>query len=162
MTHLETLIAEYLEWSGYLVRKNVKVGRLNHGGWEMELDVLGFHPHNSEVVHYEPSLDASSWKTREERYQKKMDAGRKYVFSEIFPWLPKETVFKQYAIFPRHGKDRTEVAGAKIIAVDTFVQEIVDRVKLEGLGSHNAIAESYPLLRTIQITHNGYSARRAA
>jgi hypothetical protein len=58
MSHLESLIAEYLEWQGFLIRRNVKVGRRARGGWEMELDVVGFHPHSGTLVHYEPSIDA--------------------------------------------------------------------------------------------------------
>ncbi len=32
MNHLEALIVEYLEWQGYIVRKNIKIGKLSHGG----------------------------------------------------------------------------------------------------------------------------------
>jgi hypothetical protein len=84
MTHLETLIAEYLDWRGYLVRRNKKVGRLRHGGWEGELDIVAYHPKSQDLVHYEPSIDAIGWTKREERYRKKFDAGRKYIFIDIF------------------------------------------------------------------------------
>lgn len=70
MSHLESLVAEYLEWQGYLVRRNTKVGRLAHGGWEMELDIVGYHPKTQKLVHYEPSIDALSWDKREARYVK--------------------------------------------------------------------------------------------
>jgi hypothetical protein len=43
MSHLETLIAEYPDWQGFLVKRNTKVGRLGHGGWETELDIVGYH-----------------------------------------------------------------------------------------------------------------------
>jgi len=49
MSHLESLIVEYLDWQGYLVRRNTKVGRLKHGGWEMELDVIGYNPHTGDL-----------------------------------------------------------------------------------------------------------------
>jgi hypothetical protein len=67
MSHLESLVAEYLEWQGYLIRRNTKVGRLAHGGWEMELDIVGYHPQTQKLVHYEPSIDALSWDKREAR-----------------------------------------------------------------------------------------------
>lgn len=67
MSHLESLLVEYLDWQGYLVRRNTKVGRLAHGGWEMELDVVGYHPKSRDLLHYEPSVDAHDWQTREER-----------------------------------------------------------------------------------------------
>ena len=64
MSHLESLIAEYLEWQGFLIRRNVKVRRRVRGGWDMGLDVVGFHPHSGSLVHYEPSIDALSWEQR--------------------------------------------------------------------------------------------------
>jgi hypothetical protein len=70
MSHLETLVAEYLEWQGYLIRRNTKVGRLKHGGWEMELDIVGYHPKSLELVHYEPSIDALSWDTNNPNAQR--------------------------------------------------------------------------------------------
>jgi hypothetical protein len=57
----------------------------------MELDILGYHPSSGALVHYEPSVDALSWEKREARYTKKFEAGRKYIFFEIFPWLSPQT-----------------------------------------------------------------------
>lgn len=84
-SHLESLIHEYLDWRGYLVRRNVKVGRLKHGGWAMELDVIAYHPMTKDLVHFEPSIDAHSWDVREQRFKKKFEAGKKYLFTDIFP-----------------------------------------------------------------------------
>jgi hypothetical protein len=97
MYHLETLIAEYLEWQGYLVRRSTKVGRLKHGGWEMELDIVAFHPKTQDLVHYEPSIDALSWEKREARYAKKFEAGKRYILTELFSWLPPATRIRQIA-----------------------------------------------------------------
>src|SRR5713226_9215043 len=99
MSHLETLIAEYLDWQGYLVMRNKKVGRLRHGGWEMELDIVGYHPKTGDLVHYEPSIDAIGWDKRKARYKKKFDAGHKYIFKELFPWLDPSTEIHQFAVF---------------------------------------------------------------
>ena len=71
MRHLESLIAEYLEWQGFLIRRNVKLGRRAKGSWEMELDVVGYHPQLGALVHYEPSIDATSWEVREAQYKKR-------------------------------------------------------------------------------------------
>jgi hypothetical protein len=156
MAHLELLVAEYLDWQGYLVKKNVKVGRLSHGGWEGELDVVGFHPREGEIVHYELSLDASPWAERERRYAKKMDAGRKYIHKELFPWLSTDVQIKQFAAFPTHGT-RTELAGATLMSVDGLVQGIVSKIRGQGKANANAISEGYPLLRVLQFAHCGYS-----
>lgn len=155
-THLETLIHEYLEWRGYLVRRNVKVGRLPRGGWSMELDLIGYHPKTSDLVHYEPSVDALSWEKREARYVKKFEAGRKYLFTEVFAWLPPETPFKQIAVFISHPKDRHTIAGGSIISIDELMLEIRAEVSKCGIMAKNAIPESYPLLRTVQLALNGY------
>ncbi len=60
MSHLEDLIAEYYDWKGCLVKRNIKVGKLSHGGWEMELDVIAFDPHTEHLVHFELSIDTHS------------------------------------------------------------------------------------------------------
>ncbi len=87
-SHLETLIHEYLEWQGYLVRRNVKVGRRAKGGWEMELDLIGYNPTTMHLVHYEPSLDAFSWDKRELRFKKKFSAAEKYLFLRDISMAP--------------------------------------------------------------------------
>lgn len=157
MSHLESLVVEYLDWQGYLVRRNTKVGRLKHGGWEMELDVIGYNPHTGDLVHYEPSVDAHTWDTRESRYEKKFSTARKLIFSEVFFWLPPETKIKQIAIFPTHPKDRHTIAGGEIQSIDEFVAEVRSRVIACGVTSKGAISENYPLLRMLQLSHCGYN-----
>lgn len=157
MSHLESLVVEYLEWQGYLVRKNIRVGRLKHGGWEIELDVIGFHPHSGDLVHYEPSVDAHKWEIREARYAKKFGAATKHILSEVFSWLPKETNIRHIAIFPTHPKGRDEISGGKIQSIDELVAEIREKILACGFASRNAIPENYPLLRMMQLTHCGYN-----
>ena len=41
---LEELTAEWYEFNGYFVRRNVNVGKRPEGGYECELDVVAFHP----------------------------------------------------------------------------------------------------------------------
>ncbi len=156
MSHLESLIVEYLDWQGYLVRRNTKVGRLKHGGWEMELDVIGYNPHTGDLVHYEPSVDAHTWETRETRYAKKFAAARKLIFAEVFSWLPPETTLRQIAVFPSHPKNRDCIAGGAIISIDEFIAEVRAKVMARGAARSAAISENYPLLRVLQLSHCGY------
>ncbi len=156
MSHLETLIGEYLDWQGFLVRRNVKVGRLGHGGWEMELDIIGYHPQSGILVQYEPSLDADSWPKRETRYQKKFEAGRKYILQDIFPWLKPRTPLNQIAVFPNHSKGRDTIAGGTIVSIDELMAEIRAGVVASGIMASNAVPEQYALLRTLQLSHVGY------
>jgi len=156
MSHLESLIAEYLDWQGFLLKKNTKVGKLGHGGWEMELDIIGFHPQSKQLVHYEPSIDALSWEDRERRYKKKFEAGRKYIFKEIFPWLASSTPLRQVAVFTTHPKGRDTIAGGDILSIDELMSEIRSKIVKCGLMAKNAVPEQYPLLRTLQLSHAGY------
>lgn len=155
-SHLETLIHEYLEWQGYLVRRNVKVGRRLKGGWDMELDLIGYNPVTRHLVHYEPSLDAHSWEKREQRFLKKFQAAQKYLFTEIFPWLPAETKLQQYAVLPNPSASRKLIGGGHVIGVDRLVAEIRTKVSACGIMAKNAIPEGFPLLRTLQLSHAGY------
>src|SRR6266511_2090236 len=151
MYHLETLIAEYLEWQGYLVRRNTKVGRRSRGGWEMELDIVGFHPQTQDLVHYEPSLDALSWEKREARYAKKFRAGRQYILTELFSWLPATTRIRQIAVFISHPRGQDSIAEGVIVSIDELMAEIRGKVVACGPMARNAISEQFPLLRTLQM-----------
>lgn len=155
MSHLEDLIREFYEWQGYVVRSNIKVGRLSHGGWEGELDVVAYHPQSKTLLHLEPSIDALSWDRRETKFDKKFSAGRKYIFSEVFPWLDTSIELRQIAVLTS-GESREELAGGEVITIDTLAEEIRERVKQEGKMVSGAIPEQYPLLRTIQLLTSGY------
>jgi hypothetical protein len=156
MAHLEDLIAEYYDWQGYVVKRNVKVGRRALGGWDMELDVIAYDPHTRHLVHIEPSLDAHSWEKRELRFAKKFEAGRRFIFSEVFAWLDAETPIDQIAVLPRCPKGRDSLAGARLQSVDQLVAEICAKVRERGIGAKSAISEQYPLLRTVQLVTSGY------
>lgn len=157
MTHLETLISEFLEWQGYLIRRNTKVGKLTKGGWEMELDIVAFNPKTKDLVHVEPSIDALSWTNREERYEKKFKAGMNYIKKDLFPWLPIETKLRQVAVFISHPEGRNSIAGGQLISVDELMSEIRARCKECGPMRKNAIPEQFLLLRTIQMASAGYA-----
>ncbi len=156
MPHLEDLIAEYYDWKGYLVKRNIKVGKRSHGGWEMELDIIAFDPHTGHLIHIEPSIDAHSWAIREERFAKKFKAARKYIFDEVFNWLDSDMEIEQMAVLISHPKGKDELAGGKIISVDELMAEIRQKIIECGIVGKNAIPEQYPLLRTLQLSHNGY------
>jgi hypothetical protein len=80
MSHLEDLIVEYYDWQGYLVKRNIKVGRLGHGGWEGELDVVAYHPLNKHLIHLEPSVDADTWATREKGSKRSLHRAKSTFF----------------------------------------------------------------------------------
>jgi len=130
------------------------VGRLEHGGWAGELDIVAYHPQTKHLVHIEPSIDAHSWKKREERFEKKFRLGRKHIYKDVFPWLSPETPLEQIAILITSSKDK--LGKASIISIDNFMKKIKDDIQKKGIVAKNAIPEEYDLLRTIQMAVNGY------
>ncbi len=154
MTHLEKLLRQYFEWREFIVKGNVKVGRLSHGGWEGELDIVAYHPTENRVVHLGPSIDAHSWAKREERFQKKFEAGMKYIHIEVFPWLDPNTPIEQIAVLV--SSSRKELAGGSVISIDEITSQITAEVAREGIMAKKAIPEEFSLLRTIQLVSCGY------
>jgi hypothetical protein len=155
LTHLEQLVAEYFDWKGYTIKRNIKVGRRSKGGWEMELDIVAYHPKLNKLLHVEASLDAHSWATREQRYLKKFTLGEKYILAEVFTWLPAGTVIERLAIFPQVA-GRETLAGARVRSIDDFMLEVKTAIMAGKVMAKEAIPEQYPLLRTIQLALVGY------
>ena len=156
MSQLEDLLVQWYDWRGYVIRRNVKVGRLPHGGWEGELDIVAYHPVTQELVHLEPSIDALSWDKREQRFARKFTCGKKYVWSYVFPWLESGTPLRQVAVLISRGKERTSVGGGEVITIDEIMAEIKADVFRQGKMAAAAIPEQFDLLRTIQLALCGY------
>ena len=154
MNHLEKLTRQYYDWKGYLVKGNVKVGRLAHGGWAGELDIVAYHPQNNHLIHIEPSMDAHSWGKREERFEKKFRFGREFIYKDVFPWLSPEIPLEQVAMLIT--SSRKELCGGNVISIDEFMKQVKEEIHAFGVMAKNAIQEEYDLLRTIQLAINGY------
>ena len=148
MNHLEQLVAEWYEYNGYFVRRNVKVGRRPEGGYECELDVIAFHPGSKKLVQIEPSTDTHSIAKREERYSKKFAAGKKYI-PELFAGLELPQEIEQIALFI-YGAQRSSIAGGKMLLMQDLMKEIMARLSTISFKS-NAIPETYPMLRTLHL-----------
>jgi hypothetical protein len=159
VSHLEDLLCEYYEWQGYLVRRNVRVGALRHGGHTGELDIVAYHPATKHLIHLEPSLDADAWTTREKRFVKKFKAGRDYVLKEVLPWLKDEVLLEQVAVLVSRGNGRRLLAGAAVRTIDEVVADIRRAVKQRGKMAQGAIPEQFGLLRTVQLVESGYYRR---
>ena len=147
--YLEQLIAEWYEYKGYFVRRNVLVGKREKGGYECELDIVAFHPKPKHLVHIEPSMDASSWAEREKRYQKKFDIGRKYI-PQLFQGIELPTQIEQIAVLVFASKaKRSTLGGGRLILIDELLQEIFHELKDKHLAS-SAIPEHLTVLRSFQ------------
>lgn len=146
--HLEQLVAEWYEFRGYFVRRNVRVGKRAKGGHECELDVVAFNPQTKHLVQVEPSTDAASILERERRYAKKFLAGQKYI-PALFAGFDLPNEIEQIGLF-LYGGLRSQIAGGKMMLVSQLLSEIMEVLKNQHLAS-NAIPESFPLLRTLQL-----------
>jgi hypothetical protein len=159
MNHLEGIISEWLENTGYIVARNHKVGRLVKGGWGGELDVIAYNPATKHLVHYEPSLDAESWARREARFTKKFTMGRQHVRDiPQLSFLTQEQVdsMEQIAVFPAVTETRRDFLGGKAIGMDELMSTINQFVRERGPAAFNAFPEQYPMLRTLQFALCGY------
>jgi len=146
---LEELVAEWHEYNGYFVRRNVAVGRRPEGGYECELDVVGFHPQRRHLIHLEPSMDALSWAQRERRYKKKFEAGRKHI-PALFAGLDIPKDIEQVAVLVFASKrNRHTLAGARILLVGELLEQIFATLG-ETDVAHNAVPENLPILRSFQ------------
>jgi hypothetical protein len=153
VNHLEQLVAEWYEYNGYFVTKNVLVGKRPNGGYECELDIVAFNPKTKKLVQIEPSLDAHSWEKREARFEKKFKAGKKFI-PDLFKGVDLPTEIEQIAIFVFASKiNKKEIAGGRIMLVDELLKQIVASLSGKRIDKE-AVPEQYSLLRMIQfITH---------
>ena len=149
LNYLEQLVAEWYEYSGYFVRRNVWVGKRAAGGYECELDVVAFHPGKKELVQVEPSMDASSWTEREKRYTKKFAAGRKHI-PKLFEGLDVPNDIDQIALLLfASKKNRSTLGGGRIMLVSELMVDICSALS-DQMIAKNAVPEQFPALRTVQ------------
>jgi len=153
---LEQLVAEWYEYTGYFVRRNVNVGKRSKGGYISELDVVAFNPKSRHLVHVEPSMDAHSWEKREKRFRAKFDAGREFIPS-LFPGLrlpdPEQIALLVFASDQQH----SQVGGGKVVPIKDFMYKI--RTDPDwGVALHSVatrvVPEQYVILRTLQFAAN--------
>jgi hypothetical protein len=147
--HLEQLVAEWCEHKGYYVRRNVKAGNRPRGGYECELDIVAFHPLKKHLIHIEPSLTTRSWEERKRRYQKKFEAGKRYI-PTLFSGLDIPMEIDQVALFlSGSGATHETLAGGRVLFVSELLQEIFADLKSQSIHT-SMIDEQKPLLRTLQ------------
>jgi hypothetical protein len=157
MNFLEQLCAEWLEYCGYFVRRNVHVGKRAKGGFECELDVVALHPKSRHLVHVEPSMDAGSWETRGTRYQKKFDAGRKYI-PGLFDGLGGDAGIDHVALFGLGSRaNHPTLAGGRVMLASDLIAEINAVLRARPV-QNQAVPEQYVCLRTLQFAvHAGHA-----
>lgn len=147
--HLEQLVAEWYEYQGYFVRRNIKVGKRAQGGYEGELDIVALHPERRHLVHIETSLDALPWAQRDARFRRKFEAGAKYI-PGLFSGLDVPGEIEAIAVLVFAAKrTRNTVGGARLMLASELFEEILRALSSTSIYS-GVIDEQKPLLRTLQ------------
>jgi hypothetical protein len=155
---LEQLVAEWYEYRGYFVRRNVLVGKRISGGHDGELDVVAFHPVTRHLVHIEPSMDTDSWAKREERYIKKFALGRTHI-PELFAGLDLTREVEQIAVMGYGSRlaSRRVLGGGKVMLLAELMEEIRLDLSAKPYQSR-AVPEQFALLRALQLAANFWLA----
>jgi hypothetical protein len=150
---LEQLVAEWYEFQGYFVRRNVLVGKRGGGGYEGELDVVAFEPKKGRLVHIEASMDCDPWSTREKRFTRKFSTGEKYIPTLFkgfnLPSKPDQIALLMYA----PSKGRETLGGGKLQTVNAFMNEIKNGIQGRQIRNQ-AVPEQFVALRALQFASN--------
>jgi hypothetical protein len=146
--HLEDLVAEWYQFNGYFVRRNIQVGKRGRGGYECELDIVAFHPEKKHLAQIEPSLDSVSFEKREKKYALKFRAGRQYI-PALFSGMQLPVDIEQIALLVYAGKKQRLIGGGSLLHISDFMKRIFDVLKDRPI-SKAAIPEQFPLLRSLQ------------
>ena len=150
MNFLESLVAEWYEYSGYFVRSNPRARKRQKGGWDVELDVLAYSPSDQRLIHIETSGDANSWQERKERFLKK-----KFILSHKEYELLIGSSVKQIEKIAIVGwsptrNDLNWRDDIKVVLIPQLLEKITTKLK-ETSPLKQAVPESFPLLRAMQM-----------
>ncbi len=159
MNFLEQMVAEWYEYQGFFVLRNVLVGKREKGGYECELDVVAFLPDpvKPELIHVEASTDADSWQKRDQRFKKKFDAGRKYI-TKLYKGLELPETMNQYAVLVFTGRDTNRtVGGCRVVSASKLLSDILANVGSKSIYDH-MVPEKFPILRTLQFVSENRKA----
>lgn len=147
---MESLVAEWYEFSGYFVRSNPRARKREKGGWDIELDVLAYSPSDERLIHIETSSDANSWQERKDRFLEK-----KFILSrEEYESLIGSSIkaIEKIAIVG-WGSTKSDLnwgKDIKVVLIPQLIEEITTKLR-ETSFFKKAVPESYPLLRAMQM-----------
>lgn len=148
--YLESLAAEWYQYQGYWVHRNIRPRQhgVNHS--RRELDVIALHPGRKHLVHLE--LSSGFFEEGElPRYAGKF-AALHDVVPTLFPGVAGPFSLEQLAIWEVAPSGRVTDHGFTILSLPQFLVPIRARLTASDYMT-NAVPEQFPILRTIQMTH---------
>ena len=147
---LEELVAEWLEYNGYIVKRNERVGRRAKGGHEGELDVVAFNPVTNHLTHVEASGDAYSWNYREKHFKKKFEAGNHYIKALFAGLTIPDKIEKNVILYVNNNRNHKTIGGGQVVPAKDYLLEILCKLKNTSFMSR-VVPEKYPILRVLQM-----------
>ena len=150
---LEELVAEWLEYNGYIVKRNERVERLAKGGYKGELDVVAFNPVTNHLTHVEAEGAPESWKDRECKFRRKFEVGDRYT-KALFKGLTIPDEIEKKAVLYGSKKNHRTIGGGQVVPVKDYLLEILRELKNTSFTSQ-VVPEKYPILRVLHtVTHD--------
>lgn len=150
---LEELVAEWQEYQGGYVRRNIPLQKRSQGGRVGEIDILAYSPESGSLLHIETSMDSWKWEKRERIFGRKFREGEAFIRKEIMPQLPhgmKTNLIKLVVLGRASRKGRGNLGGADVRTLDELLREIMVSIR-DRNAKHDAIPQHLPLLRMVQI-----------
>ena len=93
-------------------------------------------------------MDADKWEKREKRFQKKFEAGQKYI-PELFDAFKPLPTIEPIALFVFGSKKHhPAVGGGRVLMMQEFMQEIRDGIEIRSIAK-SSIHEQYVILRSL-------------
>jgi hypothetical protein len=149
MEYIERLAAEWYEYQGYFVRRDLWVGLEADGSYECELCIVAFHPTRRHLVHVEPAFDVLSWAARERHFRSKFDAGRKYLH-RIFAGEPTVEIEQIALILGDVTAHPHSIAGGQLLSVRDFLTSILRHLARSEVSA-SMVPDQWPIIRTLQL-----------
>lgn len=145
--YLVQLAAEWYEYQGYLVARNVAAAGADTKS-TTELDVLAVHAGKAEIVHIEASMDSDAWQKRDKRFRAKFRAGQAHV-AAISKKFKKKPVLRQRALLGCvRSAHRRSLGGGELMLMPGFLHEIFEALA-ERRIDRQIVPEHLPVLRTL-------------
>ncbi len=151
MNFLETLVAEWYEYSGHFVRANPRTRKRAKGGWDVELDVLAFFPGDQKLIHLETSSDANSWPERKKRFLEKKFILSHQEYERLIGF--KVQKIERVAIVGWMKSTKADLNWGEnitVVLIPTLMEEITAKLKAID-PMRQAVPEGFPLLRAMQM-----------
>ena len=149
MNFVEELVAEWLQYEGWLVSRNVRYGekpKRSAGGYKGECDILAFHPKRREYLHVECSQASLS---RPKLAKKFLDQ-----FKKAKKWYPKlmpgsNGKVGRLAVGGWSKEPAPIGEGIEIKTIPQFVGDLCQKLE-PPVPFTKILPQKFPLLRMIQ------------